>query len=62
MEMNPHPLHIEDLTVSAPLSEAMLAEIHRSANRRLDIPEVQEYVEGIRELERLINRLPHREH
>ena len=55
-------MEINSLTVSVPLSGAMLADIHRSANCRLDIPEVQEYVEGIRELERLINRSRHHEH
>ncbi len=58
--MNPRPLHIVDidehLAVSAPLSEAMLTDIHRSANHRLDIPEVYQA------LERLINRSNHCEH
>lgn len=66
VEMNPRPLHIDDidehLAVSAPLSEAMLTDIHRSANHQLDIHEVQEHVEGIRALERLINRSNQREH
>lgn len=64
MEMN-------RLTVSTSLSEAMLAEIHRSANRRFDIPEgfpnsvsseVQEYREGILELERFFKHSNRREH
>ena len=46
----------EHLTVSAPLSGAMLAEIHRSATPQFGIPEVQEYLEGIRAFERLINQ------
>lgn len=55
--MNPRPLHIDEhIAVGASLSEAMLTDIHRSVNHRLDIPEVY------RAFERLINRSNHREH